>query len=59
VRLAEVARDAVDEGIRHDRDPRCRPLSLDVVPVDFTQWARGAAATAIQNYLLNGHAAMP
>ncbi|HEY8373188.1 MAG TPA: ROK family transcriptional regulator [Pseudonocardiaceae bacterium] len=59
VRLAEVARDAVEEGIRRDRDPRCRPLSLDVVPVDFTQWARGAAATAIQNYLLNGHASMP
>lgn len=57
VRLAEVARAAMDEGIRADRAPRAVPLDVDVQPSDFTYWARGAAATAIQAYVLGGETA--
>lgn len=52
VRLAEVARSAVDEGIHADRAQRAVPLDVDVQHSDFTHWARGAAATAIQTYVL-------
>ncbi|WP_307712146.1 ROK family transcriptional regulator [Streptomyces sp. V4I23] len=52
VRLAEVARTAVDEGVRTDRAPSAAPLDVDVRHSDFTHWARGAAATAIQAYVL-------
>ncbi|MGW7465741.1 ROK family protein [Streptomyces xantholiticus] len=53
IRLAEVARAAVDEGVRADRDPGFAALDLDIRPSDFTQWARGAAVTAIQTYVLD------
>ncbi|WP_405607887.1 ROK family protein [Streptomyces sp. NBC_01508] len=52
VRLAEVAREALREGLAYDRDPRAADVSLDVRPVDFALWARGAAVTAIQAYVL-------
>ncbi|MFC9744935.1 ROK family protein [Streptomyces niveus] len=51
-RLAEVAGDALREGLAYDRDPRASAVSLDVRPVDFGLWARGAAVTAIQAYVL-------
>ncbi|MGC0327975.1 putative NBD/HSP70 family sugar kinase [Streptomyces sp. SAI-170] len=53
VRLAEVARTAVDEAMRADRAPTAAPLELDVQHSDFTHWARGAAATAIQAHILS------
>jgi predicted NBD/HSP70 family sugar kinase len=53
VRLAEVARTAVDEAVRADRAPTAGPLELDVRHSDFTHWARGAAATAIQAHVLS------
>jgi hypothetical protein len=53
VRLAVVAHDAVAEGIRLDRDPRADPLDLDIQRTGFDEWARGAAATAIQTYVLD------
>jgi predicted NBD/HSP70 family sugar kinase len=53
VRLAVVARAAVAEGIRLDRDPRADPLDLDIQSTGFDEWARGAAATAIQAYVLD------
>ncbi|MEV6317699.1 ROK family transcriptional regulator [Streptomyces sp. NPDC051776] len=56
IRLAEVARPALDEALRRDRNPRAAPLSLEVQAVDFAQWARGAAATAVQDYVLSGAA---
>ncbi|WP_037958890.1 ROK family transcriptional regulator [Streptomyces violens] len=52
VRLAEVARTAVEEAVRADRDPSTAPLELDVQHSDFAYWARGAAATAIQAHVL-------
>ncbi|WP_326755210.1 ROK family transcriptional regulator [Streptomyces hirsutus] len=54
IRLAEVARAAIDEAVRRDRDPRARELSLEIQPIDFSEWARGAAAAAIQGYVLGG-----
>ncbi|WP_405801612.1 ROK family protein [Streptomyces sp. NBC_01506] len=52
IRLAEVAHEALREGLAYDRDPRASAVSLDVRPVDFALWARGAAVTAIQAYVL-------
>lgn len=52
VRLAEVAHEALRDGLAYDRDPRAAAVSLDVRPVDFALWARGAAVTAIQAYVL-------
>lgn len=52
VRLAEVAHEAMREGLAYDRDPRAAAVSLDIRPVDFALWARGAAVTAIQAYVL-------
>ncbi|MFI6082911.1 ROK family protein [Streptomyces sp. NPDC051217] len=51
-RLAEVAHEALREGLAYDRDPGAAAVSLDVRPVDFGLWARGAAVTAIQAYVL-------
>lgn len=52
VRLAEVAHEALRDGLAYDRDPRAAAVSLDVRPVDFALWARGAAVTAIQAHVL-------
>jgi predicted NBD/HSP70 family sugar kinase len=53
IRLAEVAAGAVREGVRRDRDPLAGEIDLDVQPIDFSEWARGAAVSAIQTYVLN------
>lgn len=52
VRLVDVARKQIEEGLAASRDPQASPLDLDVRPGDFTQWARGAAVIAIQIYVL-------
>jgi predicted NBD/HSP70 family sugar kinase len=52
VRLVEVARDAVEEGIRTDRDPRARNIDLVTTPGDNSEWCRGAAVIAIQRFVL-------
>ena len=54
MRLAVVAHDAVAEGIRLDRDPLAEPLETEIHLTDFDEWARGAAATAIQSYVIGG-----
>jgi predicted NBD/HSP70 family sugar kinase len=51
VRLAVVAEAAVHEGIALDRDPRTAPVRFEVREWDFTEWARGAAVSAIQSYV--------
>lgn len=48
VGLVEVAREAVEAGRRHDREGRARAVPLEVVHVDDTHWARGAAMGAMQ-----------
>lgn len=50
--LAGVAREALEAGIHGDRHPAADPLSYEVRPIDFAEWARGAAVTAIQTYVL-------
>lgn len=52
IRLAEVAREALDEAILRDRNPRATPLDVDIQRIGFAEWARGAAATAIQTFVL-------
>lgn len=54
VRLAEIARDAVLEGIQRDRDPAASPVGLVIQPHDSDLWARGAASVAIQQFILDG-----
>jgi Transcriptional regulator/sugar kinase len=55
VRLVDVARDAIAEGIASDRDPRTHPLDLVTTSGDNTEWCRGAAVIAIQTYVLGTH----
>ncbi len=52
VRLAEVAADAVQEGIAHDRDPRASALPIFTTTGDDLEWCRGAAVVAIQTHVL-------
>lgn len=52
VRLAEVAAEAIREGIATDRDPRAREIPLVTTPGDNTEWGRGAAVIAIQRFVL-------
>jgi len=53
VRLVDVARAAIDEGIAAHRDPRTIPLTLVTTAGDNTEWCRGAAVLAIQRYVLD------
>ncbi|MEJ5946677.1 ROK family transcriptional regulator [Pseudokineococcus basanitobsidens] len=52
VALAEVGRAALDRALAADRDPRAGGVDVDVQAVGFAEWARGAAATAIQTVVL-------
>ena len=52
VRLVDVASDAIQEGIRADRNPRAHKIDLVTTPGDNTEWCRGAAVIAIQRYVL-------
>jgi len=52
VRLANVAADAIQEGICADRDPRALKIELVTTPGDNIEWCRGAAVIAIQRYVL-------
>ncbi|MEN2739916.1 ROK family transcriptional regulator [Microbacterium sp. X-17] len=55
VRLVEVAREAIDQGVAADRDPRAKTLDLITTPGDNLEWCRGAAVIAIQTYVLGTH----
>jgi predicted NBD/HSP70 family sugar kinase len=50
--LAEVARPALDAALEENRKAPLDPVRLDVRPFPFTEWARGAAAVAIQEHVL-------
>lgn len=52
VRLVSVARDAVADGMRADRDPRARSIPLTTMAGDDADWCRGAAVLAIQTFAL-------
>jgi predicted NBD/HSP70 family sugar kinase len=51
VALATAGAGAVQEGIALDRDPRTRPVRIVTTSGDDTEWCRGAAAMAIQEYV--------
>jgi predicted NBD/HSP70 family sugar kinase len=55
VRLVDVARDAIDQGVAADRDPRAKKLDLITTSGDNLEWCRGAAVIAIQTYVLGTH----
>jgi predicted NBD/HSP70 family sugar kinase len=50
--LVEVARPALDASLEENRKAPLAPVRLDVQPFPFTEWARGAAAVAVQEHVL-------
>lgn len=52
VGLALTCRQAVDRGIADNRNSRATPVDLEVQTVSFVEWARGAAATAIETFVV-------
>jgi len=57
VRLADVAREAIDTGLRADRDPRTKPVPLILRSGENIEWCRGAAVVAIQTFVLGRRSA--
>jgi len=52
VRLATVGQAAMADGIAVGRPISAAPITLDVHPMEFSEWARGAAVIAIQAFVL-------
>ena len=52
IRLAEIAQAEVLEGLHAGRDPLAVDPPIVHLAPDFTEWARGAAVTAIQTFVL-------
>ena len=52
VQLLDTAREAVEQGLSRDRDPRASALDLVATPGDGLEWCRGAAVLAIQTHVL-------
>lgn len=52
VALADVASEEITASILEHRDPEAAPVRPVREPTDFGQWARGAAAVAIQSAIL-------
>ncbi len=52
IRLAEIAATDVLEGLHYGRDPLAVDPPIVHQAPDFTEWARGAAVTAIQTFVL-------
>lgn len=50
--LADVVPARVEAGIKIHRDPEAQPIRLVREHTDFSQWARGAAAVAIQESIV-------
>jgi predicted NBD/HSP70 family sugar kinase len=50
--LVEVARPALDAAVAENRYKALAPARIDVRPFPFTEWARGAAAVAVQEHVL-------
>ena len=53
IQLAQVALESVWEGIARDREPNASVVDLVVQPYDSDLWARGAAAVAIQQFVMS------
>ncbi len=52
VDLADAGAESMERAMHFNRDPEATPIRLFREPADFTQWARGAAAVAIQRSIL-------
>ena len=52
IRLAEIGEPALAEGVRLDRSPHASRLDVRMQPAGFSEWARGAAVTAIRTFVL-------
>lgn len=52
IELARLAWASVWAGVQRDRDPAASTVDVAVQPYDSDQWARGAAAIAIQHHVL-------
>lgn len=52
IRLVEVACPALDAALEENRREALAPARIDVRPFPFTEWARGAAAVAVQAHVL-------
>ncbi|GGE94908.1 ROK family transcriptional regulator [Mycetocola zhadangensis] len=52
VDLALANREALDRGISDHRNRRATPIDLEIQTVSFAEWARGAAATAIETFVV-------
>jgi predicted NBD/HSP70 family sugar kinase len=50
--LVDVARAALEAALAKNRDPDGPQARVEVTPFPFTEWARGAAAVAIQAHVL-------
>ena len=55
VRLADIASEAMREGIARDRDPLACPLDMRINRADEREWCRGGGVIAIQTYVLESH----
>lgn len=51
VALASVARDAIHDGMRADRDPRAATPPIIITDGSNAEWCRGAAALAVQAFV--------
>lgn len=56
--IADVARDALNDGLRHFRDSRTTPPALFLDNPDISSWARSAATLAIHDLFI-GRGALP
>jgi predicted NBD/HSP70 family sugar kinase len=52
VGAVDFARAELDAALEESRDPAGPPVQVDVQPFPFTEWARGAAAVAVQAHVL-------
>ncbi|WP_029069533.1 ROK family protein [Jonesia quinghaiensis] len=50
--IADIARGALDEGMRSCRDPRTTNPPVYLQDPDISSWSRGAAVLAVQNLLI-------
>jgi predicted NBD/HSP70 family sugar kinase len=51
IAVTELARDELDAAIAAGREPGEAPISLDIQPFEFAEWARAGAVLAIRDFL--------
>jgi hypothetical protein len=54
VSLVDVVRDDMAQALADDRHPEADPVVLESQTFGFIEWARGAAASAIQTWAQGG-----